>query len=220
MKWPIPIDGNSSPAFQVVRPSTVPPHSFCQIFLPMAAFWAPLSELAAGLAAAWVVSEAGPQAARARLHKTMKRKDCTTAYFHDFRRNRKQDMDKIPWDQVFSFTPKDAVKLFITALVIVLVTKVQLFSDRLSALLIALPFTSLVAMFWMQAEKQPAEKIANHAEGTFWFVLPTLPMFLILPWMLRHGWGFWVALGVNCLLTVGFFWLTVVVLRRFGINLM
>jgi hypothetical protein len=100
------------------------------------------------------------------------------------------------------------------------VTKVQLFSDRLSALLIALPFTSLVAMVWMQAEKQGAAKIANHAEGTFWFVLPTLPMFLILPWMLRHGWGFWPALVANCLLTTGLFWLTVVVLRRFGLNLM
>jgi hypothetical protein len=150
----------------------------------------------------------------------MKRKDCTTAYFHEFRPDRKQDMDKIPWDKLFKLTGYDVVKLLLTAFIILMVTKVQLFSDRLSALLIALPFTSLVAMFWMQAEKQPAEKIANHAEGTFWFVLPTLPMFLILPWMLRHGWGFWLALGVNCLLTTGFFWLTVVILRRFGINLM
>ncbi len=129
-------------------------------------------------------------------------------------------MDKIPWDQIFSFTGKDAAKLAITAGVIVLVTKIQLFNDRISALLIALPFTSLVAMVWMHAEKQSPERIANHASGTFWFVLPTLPMFLILPWMLRHGWGFWVALGVNCILTTGFFWLTVVILRRFGINLM
>lgn len=129
-------------------------------------------------------------------------------------------MDKIPWDKVFTFTPMDGVKLFISAAVIVLVTKIQLFNDKLSALLIALPVTSLVAMVWMQAEKQGSQRIANHAEGTFWFVLPSLPMFLILPWMLRHGWGFWAALGVNCLLTTGFFWLTVVILRRFGLNLM
>jgi hypothetical protein len=130
-------------------------------------------------------------------------------------------MDKIPWDKVFSFTPMDGVKLFISAAVIVLVTKIQLFNDKLSALLIALPVTSLVAMAWMKVEK-PAdmEPLASHAESTFWFVLPSLPMFLILPWMLRHGWGFWAALGVNCLLTAGLFWLTVVILRRFGLNLM
>jgi hypothetical protein len=129
-------------------------------------------------------------------------------------------MSRIPWQQILSFTSADLVKLFLSAAIIVLVNKVQLVSDRLSALLIALPLTSLVAMIWMHQAGQSSQRLANHAEGTFWFVLPTLPMFLILPWMLRHGWGFWAALAANCLLTVGFFWLTVIVLRRFGIDLM
>lgn len=129
-------------------------------------------------------------------------------------------MSRIPWDKLLSFSTLDVVKLVVSAAIIVFVTKIQLVNDRLSALLIALPFTSLLAMCWMKADKQTPERIANHSEGTFWFVLPTLPMFLILPWMLRNGWGFWTALLANCLLTVGFFWLTVVVLRRFGIDLM
>ncbi len=129
-------------------------------------------------------------------------------------------MSRIPWDKLLSFSTLDVVKLVVSAAIIVFVTKIQLVNDRLSALLIALPFTSLLAMCWMKADKQAPERIANHSEGTFWFVLPTLPMFLILPWMLRNGWGFWTALLANCLLTVAFFWLTVVVLRRFGIDLM
>ena len=90
-------------------------------------------------------------------------------------------MSKIPWDQVFSFTLFDGVKLGVTAVVILMVTKIQLFHDKLSALLIALPLTSLIAMIWMHQGKQGSERIANHAESTFWFVLPTLPMFLIFP---------------------------------------
>jgi hypothetical protein len=129
-------------------------------------------------------------------------------------------MSRIPWEKVLSFTAADFAKLLISAAIIVLVNKVQVFSDRLSALFIALPLTSLVAMIWMHQGGQSAQRVANHAEGTFWFVLPTLPMFLIFPWLLRHGWGFWVALAANCALTVGFFWLTVVILRRFGIDLM
>lgn len=129
-------------------------------------------------------------------------------------------MNRIPWDKILTFTPLDLGKLLLSAFVIVLVTKIQLVSDRLSALLIALPLTSLVAMIWMHSAKQSPERLANHAEGTFWFVLPTLPMFLILPWMLRNGWGFWTALAVNCILTTGFFWVTVILLRRFGIDLM
>ena len=129
-------------------------------------------------------------------------------------------MNRIPWDKIFTFTPLDLGKLLLSALIIVLVTKIQLVSDRLSALLIALPLTSLVAMVWMHHGGQSSERLANHAEGTFWFVLPTLPMFLIIPWMLRNGWSFWATIAVNCLLTVGFFWITVIVLRRFGIDLM
>ncbi len=129
-------------------------------------------------------------------------------------------MNRIPWDKILSFTPLDVGKIFLSALIIVVVNKVQLFNDRLSALLIALPLTSLVAMIWMHQAHQSSERLANHAEGTFWFVLPTLPMFLIIPWMLRHGWGFWTTLAANCVITVILFWLTVVVLRRFGIDLM
>ncbi|MCU0795127.1 MAG: DUF3147 family protein [Akkermansiaceae bacterium] len=129
-------------------------------------------------------------------------------------------MKEVPWSDILSFTSKDLVKVLVTAVVIVLVTKIQLFSDRLSALLIALPFTSLIAMVWMDAEKQPAARIAGHAEGTFWFVLPTLPMFLILPWLLRKGWEFWPALGLNCAITIGLFWAMEMILRQFGMGLM
>ncbi len=129
-------------------------------------------------------------------------------------------MNRIPWDKILNITPFDLVKLLITAAIILFVNKIQLVNDRLSALLIALPLTSLLAMIWMHQDKQSPERLANHAEGTFWFVLPTLPMFLIFPWMLRNGWGFWASLAANCVITVILFWLTVIVLRRFGIDLM
>ena len=129
-------------------------------------------------------------------------------------------MSNLPWSEILSFKLFDIVKVLLTAVIILMVNKVQLFSDKLSALLIALPLTSLLAMIWMWQGGQSSSKIAGHAEGTFWFVLPTLPMFLILPWMLRHGWSFWSALGVNCILTTVFFWLTVIILRKFGIDLM
>ena len=88
-------------------------------------------------------------------------------------------MNRIPWDKILTFTPLDLGKLVISALIIVLVNKVQLVNDRLSALLIALPLTSLIAMMWMKQAGQSPTRLANHAEGTFWFVLPTLPISLM-----------------------------------------
>ncbi len=129
-------------------------------------------------------------------------------------------MPENSWSKILAVTPFDLVKVLLTAVIILFVNKIQLFSDKLSALLIALPLTSLLAMIWMWQGGQPSERIAGHAEGTFWFVIPTLPMFLILPWMLRHGWSFWNALAANCVLTTIFFWLTVVLLRKVGIDLM
>ena len=115
----------------------------------------------------------------------------------------------------------DVVKILLTAVVILLVTKVQLVSDKLSALLIALPLTSIVAMIWMFHDRRIADQgekvsgIADHAYYTFWFVLPTLPMFLVLPWMLRKGQGFYFSLGVNLIMTTALFWLLVVLLKKF-----
>ena len=122
-------------------------------------------------------------------------------------------MNRLPWDKILAFTPFDLVKLLLSAGVILVVTKVQLVSDRMSALLIALPLMSVVAMVWMHYDGQSATRIANHAEGTFWFVLPTLPMFLVRPWLLRHGWGFWPAMlaGLVVCAAIGFLngWLTI-----------
>jgi hypothetical protein len=129
-------------------------------------------------------------------------------------------MKKEFWQSLLQFSGLDILKLIITALLIVFVTKIQLVNDKLSSLLIALPFTSLIAMIWMYSEKQTPQRIANHAEGTFWFVLPTLPMFLVLPYLLRNGWSFWLALVTSCVMTIILFWITVFILRKFGIDLM
>ena len=94
-------------------------------------------------------------------------------------------------------------------------------SDRLSALLIALPLTSILAMIWMRHESKVADEsarvssIANHAFYTFWFVLPTLPMFLVIPWMLNRGHGFYFTLFINAAMTTALFWLLVVFLKKF-----
>jgi hypothetical protein len=50
-------------------------------------------------------------------------------------------------------------------------------------------------------------------------VLPTLPMFLVFPALLARC-GFWPALGVSVLLTIGCFALFALFVKRFGIVLM
>lgn len=111
------------------------------------------------------------------------------------------------------------VKYLITSMVVVAVSEVAKRSDRLGGLIAALPLVTLLALVWLYVEKQPAEKIANHAWYTFWYVLPTLPMFLVFPWLLPRL-GFWPTLAACVLLTVLCFAAFAWGLRRFGIDLL
>lgn len=110
-------------------------------------------------------------------------------------------------------------KYAITAAVVVLVSEVAKRSDRLGALIASLPLVTLLALTWLYVEKQPAEKIANHAWYTFWYVVPTLPMFLLFPWLLNR-FGFWAALGLSAVVTIVCFGLFAMIVRPWGIRLL
>lgn len=110
-------------------------------------------------------------------------------------------------------------KYLITAAVVVLVSEFARRSDKLGALVAALPMVTILTLIWLHVEKQPAAKVANHAWYTFWYVVPTLPMFLVFPALLDRL-GFWPALAACVVLTVGCFVVFAVAVRRFGIMLM
>ncbi|TPG47777.1 DUF3147 family protein [Rhodanobacter glycinis] len=110
-------------------------------------------------------------------------------------------------------------KYLITAAVVVLVSEVAKRSDRLGGLFAALPLVTVLALIWLYVERQPQVKIANHAWYTFWYVVPTLPMFLAFPVLLPRL-GFWPTLLACVVITVVCFWLFALVVRRFGIELL
>jgi len=111
------------------------------------------------------------------------------------------------------------IKYLLTAGVVVAVSEFARRSDKLGALIAALPLVTLLALIWLYIEKQPMDKIANHARYTFWYVIPTLPMFLAFPALLPRC-GFWLSLALCVLLTVLSFYLFALALRRFGIELL
>jgi hypothetical protein len=92
-------------------------------------------------------------------------------------------------------------------------------APTLGALILSLPLISLLAFVWLWRDTGDHARIAALSESTFWYVLPTLPMFLVLPALLRHGVGFWLALVACCALTFALYLLTVWVLAKFGVAL-
>jgi hypothetical protein len=74
-----------------------------------------------------------------------------------------------------------------------------------AAIVASLPLVSVLGMIFLWHARPDAENMAVHAEATFWYVLPSLPMFLLIPAMLRSGANFWIALAAGCVLTVGLY---------------
>lgn len=111
-----------------------------------------------------------------------------------------------------------ATKYAITAALVVAIGETVRRSDRLGGLIGALPWVTVLALVWMHVDGQPLQKLARHAEYTLWYVLPTLPMFVVFPWLLPR-WGFWPTLGVSCLVGLLVFAGFALLLRRWGIEL-
>jgi hypothetical protein len=111
------------------------------------------------------------------------------------------------------------LKGLLSGAIVLIVSEVAKRSPALGALIVSLPLVSILAMMWLQHETRDAARLAAHAEATFWYVLPSLPMFLVLPALLRHGWAFYPALAVCVLLTAVLYLGMAALLARFGIAL-
>jgi len=111
------------------------------------------------------------------------------------------------------------IRAVLSGLIIALAALLARRSPAAGAMIAALPLLSVLAMIWLWRDTHDVERIAEQAEATFWYVLPSLPMFLLIPWMLRHGNPFWVAMGAGCFLTILLYLLTIVIAARFGVRL-
>ena len=83
----------------------------------------------------------------------------------------------------------------------------------------SLPLMSLAAFIWLYFETGDTALIGRHAYGTFWFVLPTLPHFLLLPALFHRGWSFWPAMSAGAALTIPLFALTLRLLKAARVQL-
>lgn len=111
------------------------------------------------------------------------------------------------------------VRAILSGLIVAAVALVARRNPTFGALIASLPLISVLGMIWLWRDTHDSENLARHAEATFFYVLPSLPMFLMIPVMLRRGMDFWMALGIGCLLTILLYFILVGVAARFGIRI-
>lgn len=111
------------------------------------------------------------------------------------------------------------IKAGLSGVIIAIVSELAKRYPGFGALVASLPLVSVLGMIWLWRDKPDPANMAAHAEATFWYVLPSLPMFLVIPALMRSGMGFWPALTLGCALTIALYLLMVWMGPRFGLRL-
>jgi hypothetical protein len=111
------------------------------------------------------------------------------------------------------------LKAALSGVIIAAVSEIARRQPGFGALVASLPLISILGMIWLWRDTRDVTRMAAHVEATFWYVLPSLPMFLVIPVLLRRGVGFWPALAAGCALTIGLYLALVAVGPRFGVKL-
>ncbi len=111
------------------------------------------------------------------------------------------------------------IKAALSGVLVAAISEVAKRYPGFGGLIASLPLVSVLGMIWLWRDKPDVANMAAHAQSTFWFVLPSLPMFLVIPALLRHGVSFWMALVIGCLLTILLYSLMVAFGPRFGLRL-
>lgn len=112
-----------------------------------------------------------------------------------------------------------ALKAMISGLLIAAISEIAKRYPGFGALVASLPLVSVLGMMWLWHDRPDAGNMAALSAATFWYVLPSLPMFLLIPALLRHGVSFWIALGLGCALTLLLYLAMMWLAPRFGISL-
>ena len=97
------------------------------------------------------------------------------------------------------------VKAILSGLLVATISTVARRYPGWGGLIASLPLVSVLSMIWLFGETRDAESVARLSIGAFWFILPSIPMFLVIPAMLRRGISFPVTLIVACVMTIGLY---------------
>jgi len=95
------------------------------------------------------------------------------------------------------------LKIIITACLIVLISEIAKADDRLGGLIAAMPIVTFLVILWMYYEGNSLDKISSHISYTLLYLLPTIPMFLIFPYIINK-FGFYITLLISVFVTILF----------------
>ena len=111
------------------------------------------------------------------------------------------------------------LKLIISSIIIVIVSEISKRSSFFGAILASIPIVTVLSMIWLYIDTENISKIKNFSFNIFWMVVPSLVLFISLPFLIDIGFNFWSSLAIAIFFTIIFYILTILILSNYGINL-
>jgi hypothetical protein len=110
-------------------------------------------------------------------------------------------------------------KIAITAILVVAISEISRRSTLLGGILASVPLVSVLAMMWLYVDTHDTTRIASLSQSILWLVLASLPLFVVLPLLLKKGLNFYLSMGIGLAVMIACYLALITVLRRFGVAL-
>src|SRR5437868_12658821 len=81
------------------------------------------------------------------------------------------------------------IKAALSGVIVAAVSEIARRYPGWGGLVASLPFTSLLAMVWLFRDSRDPERVAELSLSTLWFILPSVPLFVAFPLLIRAGLG-------------------------------
>jgi|TARA_B100000809_G_C14812099_1_gene414235 hypothetical protein len=111
------------------------------------------------------------------------------------------------------------IKILLSSGIIVLVSEIAKKNSFLGGLIASIPLVSILAMIWLYLDTKNVETVSALSTSILWLVIPSLALFISLPILLKSGIDFYMSLGISILITMGCYWVTILLLGKMGIKL-
>lgn len=112
-----------------------------------------------------------------------------------------------------------AIRALVSGLIVAAIALIARKNPAAGGLLASIPLVSTLGMVWLWRDSGDPALVADYVESAFWYFLPTMPMFLIIPRLLRGGMHFWPALAIGIAITFALYLMTIPIAAKFGVKL-
>ena len=111
------------------------------------------------------------------------------------------------------------IKAAISGVIVAAVSEIARRYPGWGGLVASLPLTSLLAMLWLFRDTHDAERVAELSVSTIWFFIPSIPLFIALPALIRSGFGFWLSMAIVVAATLALYALMFWAAPKLGLKL-